>query len=114
MLVWFGLTSFRGVADCDRGAALSEGRREISDIGADAPVPLRSFKKAEKAGDDKSMRVKSVKRVFSAAISSFFARNSSASLVLAASSPSSCPMYSNHMSAEAHTVFATNSHTLSP
>lgn len=57
-------------------------------------MPLRSFKKVEKAGDDKSMRVRSVKRVFSATSSSFFARKSSASLALAAISPSNCPMYS--------------------
>ena len=85
----------------------------MSGIDAGAPVPLRSFKKVEKAGDDKSMRVKSVKRVFSAANSSFCARKSSASLVLAAISPSSCPMYSMSTSVRLHSSVITNSRTLS-
>lgn len=61
------------------------------------PLPLRSLRNTEKAGDERSILVKSVSRVFSAINSSFLAFKSSASVVLAAISPSSCPIYSiNH------------------
>ena len=58
------------------------------------PLALRSLRKVEKAGEERSMRVRSVKRVFSAESASLEARSSSASLTLAAISPSSCPIYS--------------------
>ena len=76
------------------------------DAGADPDVDgierlslLSSLRKVEKAGDERSMRVRSVNRVFSAINASFCARRSSASLALAATSPSSCPMYSSQESA---------------
>lgn len=70
---------------------------------AGTPVPLRSARKVEKADDERSMRVKSAKRVFSAVNSSFFILSSSASCDLAAISPSSCPMYSVRMLADSLT-----------
>ena len=63
--------------------------------GADGTLPLRSLRKLENAGDASSIRVKSVRRVFSAINSSFFALRSSASAALAAISPSSWPIYSS-------------------
>ena len=55
---------------------------------------LSSLRKDEKADDERSMRVRSVSRVFSDFRASFSVRRSSASLVLVAISPSSWPMYS--------------------
>ena len=55
---------------------------------------LRSLRKELKAGEESSMRVRSVRRVFSVFSASFSARRSSDSLALVASSPSSWPMYS--------------------
>ena len=53
------------------------------------PLALRSLRKVEKAGEERSMRVRSVKRVFSADNASLAVRSSSASLTLVAISPSS-------------------------
>ena len=63
-------------------------------MGLGAPVPLKSARNVEKAGDERSMRVRSPRRAFSTISASFFARSSSASCDLAAISPSSWPMYS--------------------
>lgn len=67
---------------------------DMSGIMAGAPVSLRSLRKFERADDERSMRVRSVNRLFSAINASFLACRPSASDCLAASSPSSCPMYS--------------------
>ena len=53
------------------------------------PLALKSLRKVEKAGEERSIRVRSVKRVFSAERASLAARSSSASLTLVAISPSS-------------------------
>ena len=71
---------------------------DVDDAGAGpdvvTPLPLKSLRKVEKAGDERSIRVRSVRRVFSAISSSFFTLKSSASDDFAAISPSSCPIYS--------------------
>ena len=77
-------------------------------------VPLNSFRNSENAGEDKSRRVRSVRRLFSAMSSSFLALKSSASDALTASSPSSWPMYSVLMLAINPITRERGGNTLSP
>ena len=88
----------RGSAVCVRG--VGAGIDDTAGVGPGLECVERlslliSARKAEKASDARSIRVRSVNRVFSATNASFCARKSSASLALAATSPSSCPIYSS-------------------
>lgn len=64
---------------------------------AGRPLALRSLRKVEKAEEDSSSLVRSVRREFSALSDSHSALRLSASVALTATSPSSWPIYSaNH------------------
>lgn len=87
----------RGSVVCVRGVEEgADGAGVDTELGCVERFSLLiSARKVEKASEAMSIRVRSVKRVFSAIKASFLARKSSASLALAATSPSSCPIYSN-------------------
>lgn len=94
----------RGSAVCVRGVEAGADNEAADGPELDAAERLSlliSARKVEKASDERSIRVRSVRRVFSWISASFCARRSSASLTLAATSPSSCPMYSSQESANA-------------